>query len=94
MLFCGILVNRSFFMSMLLDRRRSVRYLCFPIAKTSFELNFSVRDAAYWSKMQVCLTHFVVRSRFNDMSKRENNSRSVDLLRKLFRVVSRILTKS
>ena len=34
------------FMLMLLDRR-SVRFLCFPLEKTAFELNFSARGVSF-----------------------------------------------
>ena len=81
-------------MLMLIDRRRSGRCLCFPLAKSSFELNFRAMDTACYSAIQVCLTHCVARTSFDNIPRREATSRSTHLLCELFHAVNMIFTKS
>ena len=71
-----------------------MRCSCFPLDKTVPELEFSARDAAHWSVMQVCLTHCAVRERFDANYKREAFSRNVNRLRELFYTVNMMFTKS
>ena len=78
----------------LLELRRSVRCLCFPLAKTFLELNFSARVEACWIPMNVCLAHCVVRERFDANPKRESILIIVIFLREIFHVVNTMLTKS
>ena len=51
---CRILISK-FFYANVLHRRRSVRYLCFPLTKTMFELNFSAMGKLCFSMMHVNL---------------------------------------
>ena len=81
-------------MLMLLDRRRSIRCLYFPLVKPVLELNFSERHTACWSAMQVHLTYYVVRDRFDTIPKREAIPRISNLLCGLSRVVNSVFTKS
>ena len=59
-----------------------------------FEFNFSVMEIVHCSAICAHCTHFVVRARFDTSPKRKDTSRSVNLFRKLFQVVNRIVTKS
>ena len=77
-----------------LDRRRSIRCLCFPLEKKTFELHFRTTETACFSAMHVHFTHFVVRARLHTIPMREATSYSVNLFRGLFQVVNRIVTKS
>ena len=63
--------KQKVFMLIFLDRRNSVRSLCLPLANTAFGLNFSAIDIACYSMTQVCVTHCVVRARFDDIPKRK-----------------------
>ena len=81
-------------MRIFLDLSRHVSCLCFPLAKKGFELNFSERDTACRIVVQVHLTHCMVRTRFDSNHKKEAVSRSVILLRELFRVINIMFTKS
>ena len=42
----------------------------------------------------MCFSHYLVRDRFDTSPKREATSHSVNLLREMFQVVNRIVTKS
>ena len=68
--------------------------MCFPLAKTTFELNFSLMDTECCSAMQVHFTHCVKRDRFDVSPKREAISRRANLFRGMFQVVNMIVTKS
>ena len=76
-----------------LFRRRSVRCLCFPLEKTTFELNFSAMKKACCSATHVHFTNIVVMDRLDTRPKREATSRRVNLFRNLCQVVDRIFTK-
>ena len=77
-----------------LDRRRSVRCLCFPLEKATFELNFSSMEMACCITMHVHFTHCVVRARLDASPRREDNSRSIKLFHEIFPVVNMIVIKS
>ena len=79
---------------MYFDWSRSIRYFCFPLAKTTFELNCSAIETACWSVMHVCFTHCVVRARPGNIPKREATTHNVNFFRELFQVVNIIDTKS
>ena len=55
-----------------LDRSRSVRCLCFPLEKTTFELNFSAIETECCSSMNVCFTHCLVRHRLDASPRRKD----------------------
>ena len=86
--------NQKFLMFVCLDRMRSVRCLCFPLKKTTFELNFSAMETVCCSATHVYFTHYVVRDRLGAIPRREATSRSVKIFRELFQVVHMIVTKS
>ena len=77
-----------------LDLRRSIRCFCFPFEKTTFELNFSATETACCCMIHVCFDHCVVRDRFQTIPKRDDASRSANLLRDLFQVNDMIVAKS
>ena len=55
--------DKHFFMLTFLDRRRSVKFLCFPLTKKKFYLNVSPIDIECYSVMYVCFTHYVMRKK-------------------------------
>ena len=79
---------------MSLDRRRHVRCLCFPLEKTTFELNFSAIETACFGDTCVNFTHFMVRARLDTSPRKEDTWRIMNLFRELFQVVDVIVTKS
>ena len=81
-------------MLLCLEIKRSVRCLCFPLEKTTFELSFIKIETSYFSAIRAHFTHCVVRSRLDTRPKRKYTLRSVNLLRELFQVVDRTVTKS
>ena len=86
--------EQKFFVLIFLDQRRYVRCLWFPLANKSFKLNFSLRNAEYWSTMRVHLTYFVARVKIDTIPKRYSTSRSANLFSEVLHVVSSNLTKS
>ena len=52
-------------------RKKVCCVLNFPLASTMLEFNFSARDVACWREKKVCLTHYVMRARFDTNSRRE-----------------------
>ena len=66
----------------------------FPLEKTKFELNLSAMETACYSSMCVCFTHCVARARLDATPRREDTSRSVNLLRELFQMFNMITTSS
>ena len=77
-----------------LDRRRSIRFLCFLLEKTMLESNFSAMETICCSVMHVCVTHLLVRVKLDTSPRRESTSRSVQCFCELFQVVDMIFTKS
>ena len=87
-------MSNFFSMLMFLDQRRYVRYLCLPLARTKFKLDFSATDAAHCSTMQACFTYCVVIARVNASPNREATPRSANLFRELFQVDNNVFAKT
>ena len=68
--------------------------MCFPLAKTNFELNFSAAEIVRCNVMQVHFTCCVARARFDTILKRKAISRSANIFLELFQVINMIVTKS
>ena len=85
--------KQKFFMLIFLDRRSSVRCLCFPLSNKTFELNFSVIERVCCSAMWVNFNYFVLKARFCTRPKIEATTLSANLFRELFQVVKKIVTK-
>ena len=47
--------KKQFLMLACMCCKRSVRYLCLPVEKTTFELNFSAMEIACYSETCVCV---------------------------------------
>ena len=68
--------------------------MCFPLEKTTFELNLSALETACCSAIYAHFDHCVVRARLDTIPTREATSRRVNLFSELLQVVDSIVTSS